>query len=174
MNLALNCLLAETQLLGGTGEERQRPWQSPPSFSAFLVHTRGALSCHGLQKTVRLQGTMGCSEVWSAPMVFPSPLMHGSSVRGWHSLRTPLGHYWLTRLCASCCNTVFHSSFDIYCTVCNIAIPLRETSESVIPWHFEASYFGYFEVKSVQMFEYNSEYILASPNLLHCSEARIA
>lgn len=32
--------------------------------------------------------------------------------------------------------------------------------------------FRYFGVKSVQMFKYNLEYILASPNLLNCSEAR--
>lgn len=39
-------------------------------------------------------------------------------------------------------------------------------SENIIPWHFEASYFGYFGVESVQMLEYNFESILASPNLL--------
>lgn len=176
-NLGLNCLLAETQLLG-TGEERQRPWQSPSWFPAFLLvdwrTLEGHLPCRGLQRAVRLQGTVGCSKVWSAPTVFPSPLIHGSSARGRCSLRGPLGCSWLTRLCASYCNTAFHSSLDIYCTVCNIAIPLGETSENVIPWHSEASYFGYFGVKSVQMFEYNLEYILASTNLLHCSEARIA
>lgn len=145
----------------------------PPSW---LVHTWGASALlwsakgceapghHGVQRGVICSHNLSISaDAWvfcegSAP--FES------------SSRT--GCCWLTKFCASYCSPVFCSSFDVYCTICNVAIALRETSENVIPWHFEASYFGHFGVKSVQMFECNVEDILTSPNLLHCSEARIA
>lgn len=79
MNLALNCLLADTQLLG-TGKERLRKWQSPPCFPAFLLVDWHMLEgAPDLPWSAKGYKALGCSEVCSVPVVFLSLMSADSS-----------------------------------------------------------------------------------------------
>lgn len=103
-----------------------------------------AMVCKGL----RGSGELWCEVRWDPRPWSPQLRWCVGLLRGVGALESSsgTGPSWLTRLCASYCSTVFHSSFDIYCSVCKVAIPLGKTSKNPIFWRFEANYFGYFEV----------------------------
>lgn len=146
VNLTFNCLLTKTQLVG-TGEDRQPPMVSLFPLS-WLVHAWGASALLWSAKSCEALGN--CGVKWG--VIHSHGLPTSADVWVFCERLAPFesssttGPSWLTGLCASYCSTVFHSSFDIWCSVCEVAIRLRKTPENPILWLFEASYFGDFGV----------------------------